>query len=123
MLTKICFKCKQDKPITEFSFRPDRQIYQSYCRSCNVSKVDKQRRSMKERAVQYKGGKCKICGYDRCNRALSFHHFDPNLKDFAIGWIRTNGWETVKRELDKCVLLCTNCHAEVHDNVTPCPSL
>lgn len=74
------------------------------------------RRRLKERAVQYKGGKCQMCGYDRCMRALEFHHRDPSQKDFSIG---ANGtprkWSVLKKELDKCTLLCANCHREEHD--------
>lgn len=120
---KTCFKCKKDKPDDEFAIRKDRKQLHSYCKSCQVANIDVQRRAMKQRAIEYKGGSCKICGYDKCNRALSFHHIDPTQKEFSVGWIRTNGWETIKTELDKCILLCTNCHAEVHDGVTACPSL
>lgn len=66
-------------------------------------------------AIEYKGSCCGVCGYDRCNGALEFHHLDPNEKDFGIshkGYTRS--WEKVKTELDKCVMLCANCHREVH---------
>jgi len=66
-------------------------------------------------AVEYKGGKCAICGYDRCLEALEFHHLDSEGKDFGIsdkGYTRS--WKKVKEELDKCVMLCANCHREVH---------
>lgn len=76
------------------------------------------RRRLKERAVQYKGGKCQMCGYGRCMRALEFHHRDPSKKDFSIG---ANGtprkWSVLKKELDKCTLLCANCHREEHDSM------
>ena len=66
-------------------------------------------------AVEYKGGCCSICGYDGCIEALEFHHIDPSEKDFGIsskGYTRS--WERVKEEIDRCVLLCANCHREVH---------
>ena len=69
---------------------------------------------MKQRAVKYKGGKCQICGYDKCENALVFHHLDPKQKDFAIGQKYNLGWSQLKKELDKCILLCANCHAEEH---------
>ena len=65
--------------------------------------------------VEYKGGRCQVCGYDRCIEALEFHHLDPTQKDFGIshrGYTRS--WEKVKEEVDKCILLCANCHREVH---------
>ena len=66
-------------------------------------------------SLEYKGGKCLICGYDRCTEALEFHHSDSAEKDFGIshkGYTRS--WTRVKQELDKCMLLCANCHREVH---------
>lgn len=74
------------------------------------------RQRVKRKAVQYKGGKCQGCGYDKCIRALTFHHIDSKQKDFNIS-SSTVSWETIRKELDKCILLCANCHAEVHDGV------
>src|SRR5262245_8614732 len=71
------------------------------------------RQRAKLRAIKYKGGRCQICGYDKCVRALTFHHLDPSHKDFTIGGI-SKSWNTIQSELNKCVLLCANCHAEVH---------
>ena len=56
-----------------------------------------------------------MCGYDRCETALVFHHKESDGKDFGVaskGYTRS--WEKVKQELDKCMLLCSNCHAEIH---------
>jgi 5-methylcytosine-specific restriction endonuclease McrA len=75
--------------------------------------VARKRKYMKERAVQYKGGKCLICNYNRCLTALEFHHLDPTVKDFAPTDMYSKSWKTVLKELDKCVLLCSNCHREV----------
>lgn len=75
--------------------------------------VDKKRKSLKKKAVAYKGGKCSICGYDRCLEALIFHHLGN--KTFGVGLKGyTRGWNRVQKELDSCVLLCSNCHAEMH---------
>jgi len=66
-------------------------------------------------AIEYKGNKCQICGYDRCAEAMEFHHLDSSEKDFGVshkGY--TRGWLKVKEEIDKCVMLCANCHREVH---------
>lgn len=66
-------------------------------------------------AVDYKGGCCERCGYDRCIDALEFHHVNSSGKDFSIsdkGYTRS--WIKVKEELDKCMLLCANCHRELH---------
>ena len=75
------------------------------------------RSSIKRRAVKYKGGKCVICDYDRCLRALEFHHLDPKEKDFQIS--RANGisWDKMTKELDKCILVCCRCHREIHEGL------
>ena len=77
--------------------------------------VDKRRKNIKRMAMEYKGGVCQICGYSKCETALVFHHLDPARKNFALsmgGY--TRAWKIVREELDKCVLLCSNCHAETH---------
>lgn len=74
------------------------------------------KRKNKQRAVGYKGGKCSKCGYDVCIEALDFHHVDPTNKEFVISDSVRKGysWEKMRAELDKCILLCSNCHRELH---------
>ena len=82
----------------------------------NKFNVDLLRKNLKQKAVDYKGGKCERCGYSRCVRALQFHHLDPEEKDFGISQKGlTRPWSVIQTELDKCLLLCSNCHAEVHE--------
>ncbi len=83
-----------------------------------INAVRKRRKLIRERAIEYKGGKCESCGYQRCNEALEFHHSDPKKKGFSIsskGYTRS--WERVKQELDKCMILCANCHRELHSKL------
>lgn len=95
----------------------------SQIKYCSESCKDKThvkafRQKIKQKAVEYKGGHCQICHYNKCVEALCFHHRDPKEKDFSIsykGYCRK--WETVKKELDKCDILCANCHAEKHANL------
>jgi predicted HNH restriction endonuclease len=75
-------------------------------------------RERKQEAINYKGGKCQLCGYDKYKGALEFHHIDPTKKDFALSAGRLTSLEKLKPELDKCVLLCANCHREVHAFIT-----
>lgn len=80
--------------------------------------VDRRRKRLKKMAVEYKGGKCEQCGYSKSATALQFHHLDPSQKDFGIassGY--TRAWEKIRAELDKCVMLCANCHAEEHERL------
>ena len=66
-------------------------------------------------AIEYKGGKCECCGYDKCVSALEFHHLDSSTKEFGIGQKGyTRSWDKNKEELDKCILVCANCHIEIH---------
>ena len=71
---------------------------------------------LKEKALQYKGGCCSNCGYDKCNDALEFHHTDESKKRFNISKniFTSKRWATILEELDKCILLCSNCHRELH---------
>jgi hypothetical protein len=73
-------------------------------------------RKMKAQAVAYKGGKCQRCGYHRCFDVLHFHHRNPSQKTLSLNkaHLASTMWEKIKHELDKCDLLCANCHGEVH---------
>lgn len=98
--------------VTEFTTRSDGY---TRCKKCVVEAVDKRRKKLKEMAVAHKGGKCEHCGYNKYIGALEFHHNDPNEKDFGIsGTKQTASWNKIKKEVDKCTLLCSNCHKEEH---------
>ncbi|RTL03908.1 hypothetical protein EKK58_11700 [Candidatus Dependentiae bacterium] len=85
------------------------------CLKCNVERVQKRREQLKLLAIEYKGGSCKHCGYSKCANALEFHHEDPTKKDFGIAQSGvTRSFDKIKVELDKCILLCSNCHREEH---------
>jgi hypothetical protein len=61
-----------------------------------------------------KGGKCVFCGYNKYIGSLDFHHTNPNEKKYSISDLRTYSFDTLKIELDKCILVCRNCHGELH---------
>ena len=83
-----------------------------------VESVQKRREKVKQMAVEYKGGKCKCCGYNKYIGALEFHHIDPTKKTFGISCNGlTKAWGEVKKELDKCILVCSNCHREIHAGI------
>ena len=66
---------------------------------------------LKERA----GGECSKCGYDKCYDALEFHHIDPETKKGQVfQLLRWYSYKTAEQEADKCILLCANCHRELH---------
>lgn len=86
----------------------------SYRKDYMATKMLVARRKQKREAVEYKGGACEKCGYDKCVAAMEFHHRDPSEKDFQIsGTYRSLA--RLKPELDKTQLLCANCHRELHD--------
>lgn len=88
------------------------------CRKCNVERVKKRRQNVKLMAVEYKGGCCVICSYNKCVKALDFHHLNPKEKDFSISKRgHTRSWNRIKIELDKCILVCSNCHSEIHEEL------
>ena len=78
-----------------------------------VKNVIEWRIRVKKKLVEYKGGKCEKCGYDKCVDALEFHHKEPKEKDFKISG-KSWSYERLKKESDKCILVCSNCHKEIH---------
>jgi hypothetical protein len=113
-MDKIVYKICKIHGETQYVLRADKRYR---CKQCAADAVIKRRKKLKLKAVDYKGGKCEVCGYDRCVEALHFHHKDPSKKDFGIsagGFTRS--WDKVKKEIDKCLLVCSNCHSEIHAN-------
>ena len=91
-------------------------------REALIKAVSKRRRKVKAMSIEYKGGKCQACGYDRCQAALELHHLDKSNKEFGIGDKGyTRSWDKVKTELDKCILLCANCHREIESGILQLP--
>ena len=76
----------------------------------------KKRHEVKKQCIEYKGGRCDKCGYDKSLGALEFHHVNPKEKKYQIGYGIARTWdlEKMKPELDKCQLVCSNCHKEIH---------
>lgn len=87
------------------------------CKECRKKAVIDTRKKNKIKLVEYKGGKCEICGYDKCIDALEFHHLNPQEKEFGISCGNTLKFETLKKEADKCILVCANCHREIHSKI------
>lgn len=86
-----------------------------------VKAVAKRRRKIKALAIAYKGGKCQVCGYNKYQGALDLHHVNGE-KEFTIGDKGyTRSWKKVQAEIDKCILVCSNCHREIEGGVTKLP--
>jgi transposase len=92
------------------------------CRRCRSEAVTRRRRNVKAILVAEAGGRCVICGYDRCQAALAFHHLDPSEKRMVVSAQGMGvGITQLRAEASKCVLVCHNCHAEVESGVTNLP--
>jgi 5-methylcytosine-specific restriction endonuclease McrA len=87
------------------------------CKSCHNRNTIARGRRNKESYIEYKGGACQLCGYKKSLAAMDFHHKDPKQKDPSFQSIRYWGLEKAKVELDKCLLLCSNCHREEHERI------
>src|SRR5690606_19418515 len=83
--------------------------------SKNSEEVMRAQKRKKQHAVDMFGSECSICGYNKCLEALEFHHLDKSTKEEKPSYIIMRwSWERVKKELDKCILVCSNCHKEIH---------
>lgn len=98
-----CYKCSRDSTRSDNETRKHQKTVL--------------RRSMKLQAIKLLGGKCSICGYNKCIDALEFHHENPKEKDFKLGSGNTISWEEYKKEALKCILVCSNCHKEIHSKI------
>lgn len=107
-------KCKHHG-ITTYTLEKDGRYR---CKQCRTAAVQRRRVRLKELLVEYKGGKCENCGYVGHASVFDFHHIDPNEKDFSISARgHTRSLERNKEEVDKCMLLCANCHRLKHAGV------
>lgn len=113
--SRVCPRCKEEKILDEFYNRRGKVGASTYCKSCTGDQTKERQEEFKNKCIEYKGGKCICCGYDRCSSALEFHHVDPEEKEFEIKKSISRKFdENIKKELDKCVLVCSNCHREIH---------
>lgn len=117
---KICNRCGKEKSREEFyklkgtQYRDEWDCRDSQCIECRKQTSVERRRGVKQLAVEYLGGKCVDCGIETDQYAIyDFHHIDPMMKDFSMGK-SFKSFDKIKTELDKCVLLCANCHRVRH---------
>jgi hypothetical protein len=117
----ICKYCGKDKPIEDFAvaLKIETKIYRrKRCKACKQKLVQLRRLNIRNWLNKYKSdAKCSNCGFDDF-RSLVFHHEDPSQKEIAIANITGLGLskENIKKELDKCIVLCANCHLILHYN-------
>lgn len=114
---KVCPDCHRSLPLSKFhhtggrNSRPFRR-----CKQCHHIWWNKRNKEFKQKCVDFLGGGCLRCGYNKCLAALEFHHRNPRHKEFEIGRQRTDVLTVqIIKELKKCDLLCSNCHRELHN--------
>lgn len=112
---RVCPICRETLSRSNFYSRRGVPGASVYCKACTSSQTIQRQRAFKKLCIEYKGGECESCGYSKYDGALEFHHKDPSKKDFTISKSRLKIFDDkVKNELDKCALLCSNCHKEEH---------
>ena len=134
MEVKQCYRCKETKELSLFKINYGRLkngkiSYANICVSCVsvenkkwlsenrelYNKRSQQRRwDRKKRAVEYKGGKCENCLGIFPVECFDFHHIDKETKHKDPGLMMTHSDDSLFKELDKCILLCANCHRTEH---------
>ena len=115
MDTKICTKCGRELPLTEYYSRGGGRL-RSECKDCHKQYVTNQYFKRKEKVNDIKTNcKCAKCGESR-SYTLDFHHKDPSIKDETIARMTSNcnKMEDILKEIEKCIVLCANCHREFH---------
>lgn len=115
MDTKKCSKCGRVLPLTEYYSRGNGKL-RSECKQCHRDYVKGKYNERKEMVSDIKASQgCAKCGESR-EYMLDFHHKDPSIKDGTIARITSNNnkMETIQQEIDKCIVLCANCHREFH---------
>lgn len=108
---KVCLICG-----AKFVPKNNSANQRSCCYTCMPDGQQLTRGDFLAKIKKQQGGKCQRCGYDKCLKALEFHHLDPQQKDFTISNDHFKLAEAIE-ETKKCILICSNCHRELHDNL------
>lgn len=115
---KVCPMCNIKKSNKHYYIKKDGTTMLPYCKPCTNLQTVERNRKFKKKCIEYKGGKCQRCEYNKCDNAMEFHHVSPEHKDFSIAEVRNKQInDEIKAELDKCILVCANCHREVHAEI------
>lgn len=111
-------KCKHHglQPFYIIKDKQSKNGIRKRCKKCISEAVTRRIQKAKRILVEEAGGKCKLCGYDRCMRNLHFHHIDPSQKEFQISG-GSRSLTRLRAEVNKCKLLCSNCHGEVEEGL------
>lgn len=142
MSTKTCSRCQEEKhvdcfPIQRRRYKGSKQqssVRRSECKECYnayMREYLKDNNKHKKRVHNHKIEKskfvqehklekgCMICGYNKCKTSLHYHHLDPKNKNFEVSWGASRGrkMEDIQKEIDKCAIVCANCHGEIEEGI------
>lgn len=122
---KFCLECSAfgsnntkpdiDSPTKKPFGKPYSEWHES-SKQHHRDKMARKRIERKDELIKLSGGCCSVCGYDKCRKALSFHHLNPELKSFGLSAenLHNRSWDDILNEWKKCILVCLNCHMEIH---------
>lgn len=115
--SKVCPLCQERKLKKEFGRR-------SYCYTCHSEKCKEYAKAKQIwlNEIQLTRG-CLHCSYNTCAYAMDFHHINPEVKSFNLGRGRYVSWDRLRKEVEKCVVLCARCHRELHAGLWSLSSL
>jgi hypothetical protein len=122
MKKKICFECEEE--LSESEFGSNGKSYNGSprlkprCKKCNhVYETSLFEEKLHKAIGGAENLKCTLCGYNTYSGALEFHHLDPSKKEKPVSLMKNYSYEKLKKEIDKCVILCGCCHPEVHAGI------
>lgn len=108
-ITRTCKKCGRIKPLSKFK---NGNGY--VCKNCGKSK----NKQNKVKWIQsFKGSGCQLCGYNAHPTAIEFHHVNAEDKDRDLSLMKSMGYQNIVDEISKCLIVCANCHREIHANL------
>lgn len=117
MQNKVIQKTCKHHGLTDYLWLKSENRYR--CKKCRYEAVSHRRRKVKKQLIEIFGGKCEICGYNKYQGALEFHHVDPTKKEFGISARGlSKAFDKMLNEAKKCILVCSNCHMEIENNIT-----
>lgn len=100
--------------------RPRTELQKKQRENSKNCSVKQWLKNVKVKLLNHRGGKCVLCGYNKYVGSLTFHHINPSEKSFTISG-KTKAYKTLLEESEKCVVLCANCHGEVHAGISILP--
>ena len=119
---KTCTICKEIKKLDDYYYNKGTLDKRgSQCKLCDTKERVRTSNDKKQKLVNAKGGKCSICGYNKCLNALDFHHLDRSKKEMEISVGLKFKMERLLKEIENCILVCANCHRALHNKKRSLP--